>query len=395
MTVPAADVPFQFRNKTILLISPQPWDHIAVSKHHYAAELGRRGNRVYFLEPPRERRAGGIELRPAVDAANVTIVRYHPGVPFALRFHARPVFDAVMRWRIGAIRRAIGGSIDVVWCFDFNLFSDLRAFGAPVALYHPVDPIQEPHQIRPARTADVVLGVSEEILRPFRMFDAPVVCLGHGLAHDFVAAYDDRPRGEVEIARVGRPRVGYFGNLLRAPLNRPLWRQLVTGNPDVTFEFWGPYIPSDGAGWPSPETSEFVAFLQAAPNVRLHGAVPTAELARAVQDIDVFVISYALHPTESDRSNSHKILEYLSTGKVVVASRFSAYDRHPDLLEMPVDGDDRHLPEILETVLSDLPRYNAPERQERRRAFALEHTYDAHVARIEHAVQSARAARLG
>ena len=381
--------PFRFDDKTILMISPQPWDHIAVSKHHYAAELGRRGNRVYFLDPPCHGLRDAVEIRPAGDAANVTIVRYRPSFPFAIRFHARPIFDALMRLQIGRIRRAIGRPIDVVWCFDFNLFSNLRAFGAPVAVYHPVDPIQEPHQVRPARTADIVLGVSEDILRPFRALDVPVVCLGHGLARDFVAAYENRPGDAPTIDARGGPQIGYFGNLLRLPLNRPLWRELVGAHPDATFHFWGPYQPSDGAPWPSTEASAFIEFLQRAPNVRLHGALATSALARAIQTIDVFVISYALHPTESDRSNSHKLLEYLSTGKVVVASRFSAYENFPDLLQMPADGDDRQLPAILARVLADLPRYNAPERQAQRRAFALQHTYEAHVARVERAIQSA------
>ena len=39
-------------DKAILLISPQPWNHVRISKHHYAEALAGHNN-VLFLEPPR------------------------------------------------------------------------------------------------------------------------------------------------------------------------------------------------------------------------------------------------------------------------------------------------------------------------------------------------------
>ena len=40
------------KNKNILLISPEAWEHIFVSKHHYATHLATLGNKVFFLDPP-------------------------------------------------------------------------------------------------------------------------------------------------------------------------------------------------------------------------------------------------------------------------------------------------------------------------------------------------------
>lgn len=45
-------MPFSFNNKTILIISPEPWGKMMISKHHYALELAKLGNEVYFLNPP-------------------------------------------------------------------------------------------------------------------------------------------------------------------------------------------------------------------------------------------------------------------------------------------------------------------------------------------------------
>ena len=41
--------------KNILLISPEPWGINRVSKHHYATELAKRGNNVYYLNPPTDK----------------------------------------------------------------------------------------------------------------------------------------------------------------------------------------------------------------------------------------------------------------------------------------------------------------------------------------------------
>ena len=38
------------KNKKILLISPQSWGTMFVAKHHYAIELAKLGNEVYFFE---------------------------------------------------------------------------------------------------------------------------------------------------------------------------------------------------------------------------------------------------------------------------------------------------------------------------------------------------------
>ena len=42
----------QLTNKKILIISPQFWGKMLISKHHYAVELANRGNEVFFLNPP-------------------------------------------------------------------------------------------------------------------------------------------------------------------------------------------------------------------------------------------------------------------------------------------------------------------------------------------------------
>lgn len=43
---------FTFKNKNILIISPEAWGTNHVSKHHYARELQKQGGKVWFVNPP-------------------------------------------------------------------------------------------------------------------------------------------------------------------------------------------------------------------------------------------------------------------------------------------------------------------------------------------------------
>ncbi|MEO7501179.1 MAG: hypothetical protein ABIW94_00945 [Gemmatimonadaceae bacterium] len=371
-----------FENQNILLISPQPWEHIHISKHNYAIELARRGNTVYFLEPPDPECPAGVRVDPVAEYPGVHTVRYRPQFPFVLRFHVRPLFDRLMRRQIRRILRAIPRPIDVVWSFEFNLFSDLKAFGGSVAIFHPVDPLSEPYQVNVARSADVVFSVSEKILASFKDIGVPAWFINHGVSR----AFANITRGSLRpgVMADGVVRVGFAGNLAHPPLNRAVLRRMVHRNPSVEFTFWGPLANSPpSSAEVSADIAEFVGFLRSQPNVRLCGSVSSSDLALQIEKMDCFVTSYLADSREYDRSNSHKLLEYLSTGKVVVSSRISTYVCHAELLRMPPDDDDSVLPELLADTLTRLDEFNATEIQDQRRLFALDNTYERQVDRIK------------
>jgi len=368
---------FRFENRTVLIISPQPWDHLFISKHHYALELAARGNRVIFLEPPDTRAPSRVQMREASQNPLIRIVTYRPAFPFVIRFHARPVYDRMILWQIRALKAAISEPIDVVWSFDFNFFSNLRAFGSGLSIFHPVDPLSQPHQINVARSADCVFSVSEKILANFRRMNVPRWFINHGLSRPF----EEIARSPaVDSTNRRGPRVGYAGNLMQKPVNRPVLGAMVESNPEAEFHFWGTFA---GTAEDSPDWIHFVKFLRGKPNVILHGPVSPEELATRLRDMDCMVLAYSADSRDFDRSNSHKILEYLSTGKVVVSSRISTYENEPDLLRMPDTDDDSGLPALLRDTLSRLPEFNSESLQSLRRSFALDNTYSKQLDRIE------------
>jgi glycosyltransferase involved in cell wall biosynthesis len=375
-----------FRDKRVLLISPQPWNHIHVSKHHYALELARRGNTVYFLEPPCDD-IRSIQVVRVPGQERIHVVRYRPQFPFKIRFHARPFFDFLIRSLIRQIRKSLGEPIDVVWCFEFNLFSNLRRFGADVAIYHPVDPVSTPHQINVARSADVVLSVSESILSQFEGVNENRWLVNHGLAGDFVELAESRLH---ETYEPNNPiRAGYVGNLLRPSVDRPVVSRLVEEFPLVEFHFWGP----NSGGSTVSESNNFISFLRSQPNVVLHGVRTPTELAREICSIDFFLLAYCKDVTIYDRSNSHKLLEYLSTGRVTISSPIDTYRDKPELILMPDGENNDDLPRLFRHAIRHLPELNASASSRQRIEYALDNQYSNQIDRIASHVQAASQAR--
>lgn len=354
--------------KRILLISPQPWDHLHISKHHYATELARE-NEVVFLQPP-EAAGPRLNLRPHTALRRLRIASWRPFTPKAFRFHAYPLYRFGMRWNAAWLAAQLGG-IDVLWCFDFNVFPDLDAFGAGLRIFHPVDPLSSPRQAAIADRADLVISVSERILSNFASGAAKnrMLLVNHGLSN----AFADLARQPAGQRCPGRTRCGYFGNLDRPIVHLALLAATIRANPKVEFHFWGPFR-SDG---------RFASEIATLPNVRAHGAVETSELALKTKNMDMFVLAYLHHPSESDRSNAHKLLEYMSTGKVIVATRMDCYSEDPDLVRMSRQLDDSDFPTVFSAALAEVQSLNAADLSAKRKDFCLQFTYAANIRKID------------
>jgi len=96
-----------FADKTILIISPQPWGIMFVAKHHYARELASQGNRVYFINPPAFSTSSFARSSKADVLENVQVVDHGTYIPTGLRFHFRRLYDLLMRQHIRFLLRKL------------------------------------------------------------------------------------------------------------------------------------------------------------------------------------------------------------------------------------------------------------------------------------------------
>ncbi|HEY4206315.1 MAG TPA: hypothetical protein VGM31_05875 [Puia sp.] len=371
-----------FTNKTILLLSPQSWGKMFISKHHYAVELARKGNKVFYLNPPGEGHEGKerVAIRPLPDVEGLFLVTHRLYFPYNLKFHAQGLFHWLMRRQVGSILRAIGRQPDIIWSFDLNHMYPLSFFDSGAfKIFHPVDEPLNKTALAAGKGADIVFSVTEEILEKYGHLNVGRHFINHGVAKGFLDSPDGRPED-------GRVRVGFSGNLLRKDLDRGVLLDIIRQHPAVEFHFWGSYSISQAniGGGEDKETQDFIRVLQSSANIVLHGAVPSSELARAIHGMDAFLICYDIKKDQSGGTNYHKIMEYLCTGKVVIANNITTYKNKPELVQMVMERDNnRQLPALFSQVIQHLDEYNSQALQQGRIDFATANTYGRQIERID------------
>jgi glycosyltransferase involved in cell wall biosynthesis len=364
----------RLQNQTILVISPQAWGKMFLAKQHYAIELARAGNEVYFLNPPQQEKvAGGVSIQPSGVEPSLHIIHHSLYFSYKIRFRWMGLFHFLMRFHVNKIRKAIGKRITLIWSFDLGHYYPFRFFDNDAfKIYHPVDEPGERESIAAAEGAHVILSVTREILEKFNHLDTPKFFMHHGLSAEFaeVAPLEWKPGAQIQV--------GMSGNWLRHELDVDCLKTIIDGHPEIIFNLWGSYENkhSNIGGAATGAVAVFIDFLKAAPNVKLYGPVAPRELAEGFQKMDAFLICYDIEKDQSKGTNYHKVMEYLSTGRVVISSNITTYADMPHLVEMNGSRtDNRELPALFDKITANLEYYNAAGMLKARRDFALGNLY--------------------
>lgn len=370
-----SDAPLAF------VISPQPWAGFHVSKHHYAVELADRGWQVVFVDPPAELGAAGATELVSTDVPGITSLRYQTFFPYKLKFHFRWAFDALMRRQARRLVAAVGRP-DLVWDFDNAYqFRDLSPFGAQTSLFHLVDDVSWPGL--GDKRADHVFYLHSSFCTHAGARLCPDHEIGHGLGKLHAAAA--RRPGQ-DTRQPGRPHIGFVGNLQANWLDWPEILRMVDEHSEASFTFWGPLPPPE-------ETSGALADLLSRPGISFPGLTTQAAILEEARGIDLWLLPFQAAKVPGGRPlNSHKVLEYLSTGRAVAMSWLEAYEGNP-LVEMQEKSDKGGLAELVRRAMANLEDLNSPELMDRRRAFALERTYYRHLEHIQSLVPLLELAR--
>ncbi len=366
----------ELKEKNILIISPTAWDVDAPARQLYALELAAQGNQVYFLHPPTK--INSVTAR--TESENLFVVDYREKRKLFGLLGLAPE-DA----QIKHILKLIGKSIDVVWSFDCQRFRDLSKFNAAAKIFYLED-WQDEVQLEQtlANSADLVLAVSEPLSEKLGDCKGEVVVFQHGLnkAHKQALGRVEKIRANTQFT-TGRLRCGYIGNLQSKYIDTEAFETIIRQNPTVEFHLIGPFVKESNLATTGNKTWEdpFVEFLMGAPNVRMYGSLMIKRMAELLQTMDLHLVCYDVNQYANQVANPPKILEYLSTGKVVVATPTLAYQKYQHLIQM-ADSQEA-LPALFKHVVSDLEQYNAPKLTFDRLAFALSNTYEEQLKRIE------------
>ncbi|MBX2959498.1 MAG: glycosyltransferase [Flavobacteriales bacterium] len=358
------------KERKILIISSEEWDHIKLSKHHYAIELAKKGNKVFFLEPPIREKTRYYFKEKKINE-NLTIIENRFFFPYIIKFHFTPLFNFLIKFHIKSLISKYG-DFDIVWSFS-SLYQDLKVFNSKLIIYHLVDMPKDKIFIKGLNDCDIVITVVEEIYNEINHENK--LLIGHGLSNQFLN-YEAKEYNPTE-----KIKVGYCGNLMLKSIDRDLIIRLITIYPQIQFHFIGPY---------EDDKSDYINTLKNSNNVVLHGKLVPEEIVVIYKTIDAFIICYdktsSFEQNRNNSSNSHKILEYLSTGKVVISTRINAYANEQNLLEMVNDDTNEKYLDLFDQVINNLNEYNSQNKMEVRFKFAYDNSYQNKILEIEKAI---------
>jgi hypothetical protein len=353
------------------VVSPQNWGKLFISKHHYAIELAKLGHLVYFIEPPVETRFFSIPKVEIFDTEyeNLKVVKSKLFFSFYFKFHLAFLHHFLIRVHRKLLLRKLGIpsivlSFDLVNNFPLDGLSDKRIFFA-------ADEPKADNKLTSAIGSDLIVSVSQHILDIYQRVYPNIkkLLLNHGVADEFFLDYSKYPKKYKGI------NVGLSGNFMFNDIDYPTLIEIIKQNKEVNFHFYGPTkIEESNIGADISENYElFYDLISHAKNTTIHGVHNKLDLAKELNQMDAFLICY--HPCngQSSGSNSHKILEYLSTGKIIITSNFSHYEG-TELFQMG-DRKNTNLSQLFSDVIENLEQNNHESFQKNRKLFAQKNSY--------------------
>jgi hypothetical protein len=279
------------------------------------------------------------------------------------------------------IFKKINRNIDVVWSFDLGNYFPFAFFSkVPLKIFHPVDEPLNNEAILSAKGADVIFSVTKEILSKYEMYNLPSYFINHGVEASFIKSSNlFNQQDKLQL------RVGFSGNLRRKDIDREILLNIINNNPTVQFDCWGDFENRNNlSDIENKSTDDFIEKLSSKKNVYLYGLLNPSQLAEAYQQVDAFLICYDVIKDQSKGTNYHKILEFVSTGKIIISNNVTTYQKFPSLVQMVDERtNNQKLPILFKQVINNLNQYNSIELQQKRVSFASENTYENQIYRID------------
>ncbi|MBH30610.1 MAG: glycosyl transferase family 1 [Candidatus Marinimicrobia bacterium] len=358
-------------DKVILILSPESWGDNHVSKHHYALELAKRNNKVYFLNPTQVQVGDQIDvISDGLFVINYKLkIRGLNRLPLSFR-------KTFQNHYAKKLMKIIKHNIDILWSFEPYSFQYSSIFGSPLAIYHPVDIHKTKVEKEIGKLSHVIFGSSDRILNRFSEFDKPKLKVNHGLSDNFL---NPTKLKKSFIVNPDKKNIGLIGNLHYPFLDCDTLSYIIKNNSQVDFYFIGPFGSSNLSN--SLNNKEFVEFLNSVSNVYLLGSKPSKDLPSYLFELDLFLICYTGDKNIDEMANPHKMLEYLSTGKPIVSHYIDEYRQYKDLICMANDNKD--LPDLFSLVINNLDDYYLSHLVYKRQNIAQNNTYSLQIDRIE------------
>ena len=358
--------------KNILVISPEGWGKSKLSKHHYAIELA-KSNKVWFLGPV----YAEVTKENMEDAYPVSLIADF----FSMRgFRFLPHFlqRIILAKRVEKLQKKAGVRFNVVWNFDNSRYYHLDVFKDAFCIHHKMDFHVNYQNEMACKTAHLCLGVTHGIIDQMAPFNHRVHFVQHG--------YVETQKVNVVLPKTNLPYSAlYVGNLLIPFINWEWLLRLISSNSDVQFYFIGSFGRGNLNPFAEEEAIENITKLKSLPNAMLLGVCSANEIASYSEQADILLAVYDSMKYPDITANSHKIMNYLGSGKPIVSNVFKEYDAGISLLYMAKTMDD--FLKTFDHVKRNKSIYQSLELTKRRKQFACDNSYSNQLARIDSLIQ--------
>lgn len=369
-----------------------------ISKHNYAIELEQQGHMVYFMNPPNQKQGLKDYVITKIEGYNALFVIDSYLVNnrlidfLRLRLKFTQFYDWLLFQLIKRICRNEKMQFEQVWSFDPNLHGFLYKYPAVKKVFFIADKVQNKSQTRAAKHVDIVVSVAEEVLEPFRKINNNCLLINHGLNRSyeqFALKRLEKLKEQKKVDNIadGQVHVGYIGNLLIPFLYEEGLKQIVAENPGIIFHFWGAHSSQGNnllAAYDHKITATIDYLKANCKNVFFYGVKTSEEIINNLDKIDLFIYINSSVKDINGGANSHKILEYLSSGKVVVSTYLSFYEEKGLLMMTPKYAEQDFVRQFSKS-LSEIELLNSSINCFKRIEYALQNTYATNIKKIQEA----------
>lgn len=347
----------KFEGLNIVIISPDSWDGLPVSKHHYAIELAKRNNKVFFINSKE------IETK---EDKSVKIISSYKRVR-GLGKLPKAIAKKLMKLEVQSILRQTGvEKIDVVWSFETSRLYFLDLFGASIKIAHIVDYSEHFHFKELVSSADYCLATSDSIVDKMKQYNQEVYKINHG----FVESNNMEVPTQFE-----KKKCIYIGNLTIPYLDWETVFSIVKENNEIQFEFIG-----SRSGNIKEDQFHYMQKVEELPNSHFYAKVSPDEVAGRIQKADFCLMVYDFQKYPEQLQNPHKLMQYLGSGKPV----FSSYTHEfKDVDVLYMFSDKTEACNDFKNFIQDEKGLFTNAEAVKRINFAMDNTYSKQVGRIE------------
>jgi glycosyltransferase involved in cell wall biosynthesis len=373
------------------------WYHHPHSKNHLMRRFARAGNNVIFVNSismgmvsvrhkdflPRVTR----KLRSYAKLARTTeegITVVSPAVvPFFGSGAARAVNQRLLATQINSLARSRGLTRPILWIAIPTAVGMVGKLNESLVVYHVSDKYDAntmDHAVDPALirgmhdraidSADIIFYSSRKLLDEAER--------GRERSYLLEQAVDFNHWSRVgggnleipaEVARISRPRLGYFGAIEPWLVDQELIKRAAVEYPEWQWVFIG--NKSRGLD------------IENLPNTHFLPAVPYADLPNYAAGFDVCVLPWDTDKAFTSYGSAIKVREYLATGKPVVISPLPEYEPMRNVLRIA-----RSPGNFLELVKDALAE-NDPQASQQRQAAVRNGTWDARAEFVSELIEKA------